>query len=109
MPNKFDAEGVAVGLQRFHLGPGDGVFNVQPVFGGGDIMIHGGEGQLRTADRATGKPHAFECLGAGDFVHQMAIDIQQCRAVRQLTDDMWGPDFFEKRFSHGAASLVQDE
>jgi hypothetical protein len=37
----------------------------------------------------------FERLRAGDFVHQMAVDIQQRRAIRFDVNDVGVPQFLE--------------
>mmetsp|Transcript_21506 Transcript_21506/g.62977 ORF Transcript_21506/g.62977 Transcript_21506/m.62977 type:complete len:454 (-) Transcript_21506:323-1684(-) len=45
--------------------------------GRGDVVIDGGQGAVGTADAAGGQAQSLEGLGGGDFVHEMAIDVQQ--------------------------------
>jgi hypothetical protein len=99
-----DTEFIAVLLQRLHLGPGDGILDVQAVFGGGHIVVHGGEGQVGPAKFSSGQAQALEGLRAGDLVHQVAIDVEQ--AVPSPVPAPRGrPDFFEECFSHGLCSF----
>jgi hypothetical protein len=48
------------------------------------------------AQFASGQAQAFECLGAGDFVNQMAVDINQTRAIGFFIDDVRSPNFIEQ-------------
>ena len=41
-------------------------------------------------------PQAFKCLRAGDFMHQMAVDIEQAGAIRRLMHEVAVEDFIEE-------------
>ena len=62
-------------------------------------MVRRGEGEFRSADFAIGKSHAVKRLRAGDFVHQVTVDVEQCGFV-SLADDMTRPDFVEQCGGH---------
>ena len=46
-------------------------------------------------------PQAFERLGTGDFVDQVAVDVEDGRAVFLGVDDVFVPDLVVERFAHG--------
>ena len=62
-------------------------------------MVRRGEGEFRSADFAIGKSHAVKRLRAGDFVHQVTVNVEQCGFV-SLADDMTRPDFVEQCGGH---------
>jgi hypothetical protein len=97
---ELNPEIVTVFTQRIHLGLGDRVFYVQTVRGGGDIVIHGGKRQTGGAHASAGLAYAFKGLGTGDFMYEVAIDIQQGGSIRQFTHNVTVPYFIEKCFSH---------
>ena len=71
-----DPELLAVGGQRLHLDAGlAGGGDV--LGGGGDVVIHGGPGQIRAAQLAVHGAQAVECLRAGHFMHQVAVDVDE--------------------------------
>ena len=53
-------------------------------------------------DRAARLAQPFKRLRAGDFVHQMAIDIEQGGAVFFGMDDVLVEDFVVESASHGS-------
>ncbi len=92
-----DAELGAVIFQRLHLNAAGFVFDaLQAVFGGGHVVVGHGQGEFRVAHFAAGGAQALEGLRAGDFMHQVAVDIEQARAVVLLVHQMGGEDFIEE-------------
>ena len=70
--------------------------------GSGDVVVDNGQGTLRRPDLAMAQAQAFEGLRAGDFVHQVPVDINERCAVGVIGDQMVVPDFVVKRaaFAH---------
>ena len=72
-----NAELFTVGAKRVDLKLGDrvsdGLINVQ----GGDVVVLGGDGQVRAAYLATSKTKTVKGLWASHFVNEMQIDVQQ--------------------------------
>jgi hypothetical protein len=56
-------------------------------------MICNGKGCLRLAHFAAAHAQAFECLRAGDFMHKVAVDVQNRRAIGQGLYNVMIPDF----------------
>ena len=48
---------------------------------GGDVVVGRGKGAIGTANFSTGILQTFESLRRSDFVHQVAVDVQQNRAI----------------------------
>jgi hypothetical protein len=97
-----DAELVAVGPQDLHLPGRDGVGDrlVEP--GGGDVVVHGGDGEVGPADRAARQAQTLEGLGRGDLVHEVEVDVEQVGlAVRTGADDVAVPDLLTQRAACG--------
>ena len=91
-----------VGVKRVHLGARHRIENrLEPRRGRCVVVGHRNHAGL--APRlAAGQFQSFERLRAGDFVHQMAVDIEQRRAVALGTDDVCVKKFVVKRAaSHG--------
>ena len=75
---------------------GNRVFNALIPMVGGGVVVGGGHHAVDAPKRSAGQFQAFEGLRAGDFVHQMAVDIKQHRAVLFFADDMAAPEFVVK-------------
>ena len=60
-----------------------------------DVVVDHRERQFRTAHLPTRHLQPLERLRAGDFVNDMAVDIQKARAVLLLVDQMRFPNLFE--------------
>ncbi|MNE23534.1 hypothetical protein D3C80_1167910 [compost metagenome] len=74
---QFNAERVAVFDQLLHLDASHFTRRID-IFGlGGNVVIHGREGFAWLANLAVVRPQAVKCLRRGDFVHQMAVNVQQ--------------------------------
>ena len=58
-------------------------------------MIDRRKSQLRTANFPTCQAKAIKRLRAGDFVHQMQVDIENRLPARLVVNDVIVPDFFE--------------
>ncbi len=68
-----------VSAQRVDLSPGHLISDRQLDVGGGHVVILSRDRQIGSADRPAGQSQAVEGLRAGDFVHQVQVDIQQIR------------------------------
>ena len=71
-----DAELAAVRPQGVDLLLGDRIGDRQAAIGRRHVVVGRGHGQLGPADLAAGQPQALERLGAGHFVDQVQIDVQ---------------------------------
>jgi hypothetical protein len=60
--------------------------------GGRDVVVNHGEGFLRAVHLAAGHAQAFKGLRAGDFVHQVAVDVEQAGAVFCFVNQVVVPD-----------------
>ena len=49
---------------------------------------------------------AFEGLGAGHFMHQMPVDIEDGRLARRVVHQMRVPDLVVQRLGHGCLTIV---
>ena len=56
---------------------------------------------------AVGQLEALEGLRAGDFVHQMAVDVEKRRPVVLLMDDVVLPKLVVKRLRHGSRQMAK--
>ena len=83
---------------------GDAVVAQLPA-GGGGVVVGGGHDGADTPDFAACLTQPFKGLGAGDFVHQVAVDVQDGGAVFFGVDDVFVPDFVVEGACHGASLL----
>jgi len=63
-------------------------------------VVRRGDDRRHAPGLAPRQLEAFEGLRAGDFVHQVAVYVEQGRAVVLDMDDMAVPEFLVKRFRH---------
>jgi len=83
-----------IALEGFELELGVVVEDGEGAIGGGDGMIHNGEGEVGTADLAAFGFEAGEGLGRGAFVDQVAIDVDEGGLAGLFADYVTLPDFF---------------
>ena len=67
---------------------------------GGDVVVDGGEGEIGPADFSIVLAQAVERLGAGHFVDQVAIDVEEGAAAGQVGDDVAIPNLIEEGGRH---------
>jgi hypothetical protein len=72
---------------------------------GRHIVIGDRQGQFRAADLAARVAQAFKGLGAGHFVHQMAVDIENGGFTRLVRHQMGVPDLVVQCLGHDHYSL----
>src|SRR5207247_9791822 len=84
---------------------GDAVIAQLPA-GGGRVVVGRGDDGADAPDLAAGLAQAFKGLRAGDFVHQMPVDVEDGGAVFFGVDDMLVPDFVVEGASHGVSFVV---
>ena len=93
-----------VGIQRGDLffadGVGDAVVAQLPAGGGGVVVSRGDDG-ADAPDLAARLANALKCLWAGDFMHQVAVNVKHGGAVFFGVDDVFVPDFVVQRAAHG--------
>ena len=89
-----DPELGAIGRQHFHLAGRNGIAEGLVQGRGGDVVVHGGDGQVGSAHLTAGQPQPVEGLGRCHLVHQMKVDVQQVGLAFARTDDMALPYFF---------------
>ena len=92
----FDAEIAGVDRQLLDLRPAFRVLDRLGAVGGRHVVIHHRQRLLRRMDLAMGEAQALEGLGAGHLMDEMAVDIDQGRAVGLDIDDMIVPDLVIK-------------
>ena len=90
-----DAKLLAVGSQRVDLLLGDRVCDGQVAIGSGHIMVRCGNGSTGLANFSTGEPEAFEGLGAGYFMNELKVDIEDGLLVGFGENDVLVPDFLK--------------
>jgi hypothetical protein len=93
-----DAELGAVGAQGLDLRAADRVVDHQR--GGGDVVVLGGEGEVRAAHGAAGQAQAVEGLRAGDLVDEVQVDVDEVRLALGAADDVGVPDLLGERAPH---------
>ena len=90
-----DAVPPAVLVEGDHLlprhGVGDALYAVRAALCG-YVMVRRRQIGLGAPQVASRKPQALKCLGRGDLVHQVTIDVQQTFAVRTGPGIVIGPD-----------------
>ena len=90
-----DAELGAVGVERLDLQARDRIGDALAAVGRRHVVIGHGDGCINPARGAVGQLQPLERLRAGDFVHQVAVDIEQRGAVGLDVDDVGVPQFLE--------------
>ena len=100
----FDAEIPGVLGERRDLDGALGIGIGQRAVGGGDVVIDHGQRALGRPDLALVHAQALEGLRAGHFVDEVAVDINERRAVRVVRDQVVIPDFVVQRAAHLAES-----
>ena len=68
------------------------------------VMIHSSQCVFWSPSLSACSPKSFKCLGAGNFVNQVTINVQQRRSIGLFVDYMIVPDFIEKSFGAAACS-----
>jgi hypothetical protein len=89
----LDAKILGVLCEGFYLNAAFFFGNAMASVGGGYVVVNDGKGTFRVAHLAARQAQAFKGLGAGDFMDQMAVDIEQAGAIVCLMDQMIVPDF----------------
>jgi len=59
-------------------------------------VVYRGDGAVGAADLAVGETQAVECLGRGDLVDELEIDVEERRLACGFGDEVLLPDFFEE-------------
>ena len=88
----------AVALEGFELQLGVVVEDGQSAVGGGDGVIHDGEGEIGAADLAAFGLEAGKGLGRGAFVDQVAVNVDERGLAGFFVNDVVVPNFFDKAF-----------
>ncbi len=96
-----DTEVGAVLAQGLDLGGRDRVGDRQQRVDGRDVVVLGGDGQIRAADGPAGQPQRLERLRAGHLVDEMQVDVEQVGFVVGTPDDVGVPDLPRECAPHG--------
>jgi len=91
-----EAEVVAVGVQGLHLGAGYCIGDARVAIRGGDVVVRRGQHGIDAPQLAAVHAQALEGLGAGHFMHQMPVDVDQGRAVGLHVDHVVVPQLVVK-------------
>jgi hypothetical protein len=75
---------------------------------GRDVVVLGGEGQVRPAHLTPGGAQAVEGLGAGDLVHEVQVDEEQVWLTLGAADDVRVPDLLRQRARRAAHAVSFD-
>src|SRR5262249_42475776 len=86
------AELADVAIERVDLDAGSRIGNALLPVLGRRIMVGRCDDRAAAPWLAAGELESFERLGAGDFVHQMAIDVEQRGAVALRANDVVVPE-----------------
>ena len=95
-----DAVPAAVLIQGDHLRLGDGIRNAGDAGGAvvrGHVVVRRGQVGLAPPQGATGQVQAGKCLGRGDLMQQMSIDVEQPLPIGPLTQIVVRPNFVVQR------------
>src|SRR5690606_4975180 len=84
-----NAELFTVGVQGINLQTRDRVFNTILTGGGGDVVVCHSQVGTDAPRLATGQCQTFKGLGAGHFMQQVAINVDQTGAIRVLMHDVF--------------------
>src|SRR6266478_1668042 len=77
----------------------------QSAVGGGDGMVHHGEGEIGAADLAAFGAKPGEGLRRGAFVNEVAVDVDDCRLAGLLVNNVGVPNFLIERFRRHGDSI----
>ena len=73
---------------------------------GGRVMVGGGDHAVDAPEFAPRHFQALKGLRTGNFVHQMAVDVEQHRAVFFFADDVAVPEFVVEGLRCGVHDFV---
>ena len=68
---------------------------------GGRVVVRSGNDGADAPQRSLRLAQTFKCLGAGDFVHQVPVNVKNGSAVFFGADDVFVPDLVVEGASHG--------
>jgi len=94
------AVGLGVLVQRFDLQPRDRIGDALGARGGRHVVVGHGQVGRDAPWLAAGLAQAVESLRAGDFMHQVAVDVQDRGAVFFGLHHVGFPEFVVKRLHH---------
>ena len=98
-----------VRVQRLHLGARDRVLDALVPVAGRRVVVGGGDDGVDAPGPPAGELQALEGLRAGDFVHQVPVDVDERRAVGFLAHDVARPEFVVERLRvHGGQILNRE-
>ena len=94
-----DTKFVAIAVQGLDLQARDRVGDTRGPVGCRDIVVRHGQDGTGAPWRASRQAQALEGLRRGDLVYQVPVDVQQCRTVIVLADEMGIPEFVIQRLA----------
>src|SRR6185295_14054163 len=96
-PEKFDSEFACIVFKRSHGQGRLGVGDAEPAICRRYVVVGHRQSELRPARPPPGFAQTLEGLGAGDLVHQMAIDIEHARLAGLFMDEVALPNLVVER------------
>jgi len=102
----FDAEIARVPSQRLHLQRRFGIVDALGAVGGRNIVVDDGKRLFRRPHLALAQPQALEGLRARHLVHEMAVDVEEARAIRLALDDVVLEDLVVQRLGHSRSRVL---
>src|SRR5439155_16243818 len=88
---------LAVVLERAHLPHGEAVLRTRDRR---HVVVHRGDGELRSTNAATVQPEAIECLRRRDLVDEVEVDVEKVRLSLGAMDEVAFPDLLRERLPH---------
>ncbi len=104
-----NAELPAIRAQGVDLLFGNRIGDRQAAIGRRHVVVGRGNGQLGPTNPAASQPQSFEGLGAGHFVDQMQVDVQDRLLAGFGLDNVGVPDFFEHRPRRRAVDIMRGQ
>ncbi len=101
----LDAEVARVGGERLDLDAAVVVVDALGAVGGRHVVVDDGERLLRRAHLAARHAQAFERLRARHLVHEMAVDVEEARAVVLALDHVIVEDLVVECLGHAVSRL----
>ena len=101
-----NAKATAIVVQRKHLRAGDLVLDARDAggaVGGGQVVVWRREVGVKPPRHPPGQLQSLECLGRGDLVQEMPVDVEQRHAVVALGNGVSIPNLVVESLSGHAA------
>lgn len=92
---ELNPELLAIVSKRIDLLPGNRVGDGERSIGGGNVVVRSCDRAFGPSDLPARETKPFEGLGAGDFVHEVQVDVENRLFSGLMMNDMMVPDLLE--------------